>query len=115
MTGRRRYAELRAGMSPEARGKAEAEARRLDEDMDNAEVRRAMELSQLEIAQILQIERAAAVTIEQRADLYVTTLRRFIEAIGGELEIVARFPDHAVTIRSFSDLLEDASSEAVVS
>jgi hypothetical protein len=38
--------------------------------------------------------------------MYVSTLRRFIEAMGGELEIVARFADRAVKIRSFSDLQE---------
>jgi hypothetical protein len=35
---------------------------------------------------------------------YVSTLRRFIEAMGGELEIVARFLDHAVKIRNFAEL-----------
>jgi hypothetical protein len=38
--------------------------------------------------------------------MYVSTLRRFIEAMGGELEIVARFPDHAVKIKNFADLNE---------
>jgi hypothetical protein len=38
--------------------------------------------------------------------MYVSTLRRFIEAMGGELEIVARFPDHSVKINNFSDLSE---------
>ena len=41
-----------------------------------------------------------------RTDMYVSTLRRFIEAMGGELEIVARFPDHAVKIKNFADLNE---------
>lgn len=36
----------------------------------------------------------------------ISTLRRFIEAMGGELEIVARFPDHAIKIRNFADLTE---------
>jgi hypothetical protein len=38
--------------------------------------------------------------------MYVSTLRRFIEAMGGELEIVARFPDHVVKIKNFADLNE---------
>jgi hypothetical protein len=44
--------------------------------------------------------------MEKRADMYVSTLRRFIEAMGGELEIVARFSDHSVKIKNFSDLTE---------
>jgi hypothetical protein len=38
--------------------------------------------------------------------MYVSTLRRFVEAMGGELEIVARFADHTVKIRNFADLNE---------
>ena len=104
MAGRRSFAELRARLSPEARAKAEAEARLLGAEMDLAEVRRALKLSQEEIGQTLQIQQGSVAKIEKRADMYVSTLRRFIEAMGGELEIVARFPDHAVKIRNFSDL-----------
>jgi DNA-binding XRE family transcriptional regulator len=104
MAGRRSFAELRARLSPEARAKAEAEAQLLGAEMDLAEVRRALKLSQEEIGQTLQIQQGSVAKIEKRADMYVSTLRRFIEAMGGELEIVARFPDHAVKIRNFSDL-----------
>ncbi|TDR94429.1 XRE family transcriptional regulator [Enterovirga rhinocerotis] len=106
MAGRRSFAELRARMSPEAQAEAEVEARRLGEEMDLAEVRRALKLSQEELGQTLQINQGSVAKIEKRTDMYVSTLRRFIEAMGGELEIVARFPDRAVKIRSFSDLRE---------
>jgi DNA-binding XRE family transcriptional regulator len=104
MAGRRSFAELRARLSPEARAKAEAEAQLIGAEMDLAEVRRALKLSQEEIGQTLQIQQGSVAKIEKRADMYVSTLRRFIEAMGGELEIIARFPDHAVKIRNFSDL-----------
>ena len=106
MAGRRSFAELRARMSPEAKAKAEAEAQHLGEEMDLAEVRRALKLSKEEIGQALQIKQGSVAKIEKRADMYVSTLRRFIEAMGGELEIIARFPDHAVKIRNFADLNE---------
>ena len=106
MAGRRPFTELRARMSPKARAEAQAEAQRLDEEMDLSEVRRALKLSQEEIGQTLRINQGSVAKIEKRADMYVSTLRRFIEAMGGELEIVARFPDHAVRIRNFSDLTE---------
>lgn len=106
MAGRHRFAELRARMSPEAQAQAEVEAQRLGEEMDLAEVRRALKLSQEEIGQKLQIKQGSVAKIEKRADMYVSTLRRFIEAMGGGLEIVARFPDHAVKIRNFSELNE---------
>ncbi|HLY54666.1 MAG TPA: transcriptional regulator, partial [Stellaceae bacterium] len=59
--------------------------------------------------EILHVEQPAVAKLEKRTDMYVSTLRRFIEAMGGELEIVARFPDHSVLIRSFGDL-EDGGS-----
>jgi predicted transcriptional regulator len=91
-------------MSPEARARAEAGAQRLREEMDLAELRRAMQLSQEEIGQTLEIQQGAVAKIEKRADMFVSTLRRFVEAMGGELEIVAKFPDHSVRIRNFADL-----------
>jgi DNA-binding transcriptional regulator YiaG len=106
MAGRNSFAELRARMPAESQAMAEAEARRLDEQMDLAELRRALKLSQEEIGQTLQIGQGSVAKIEKRADMYVSTLRRFIEAMGGELEIVARFADHSVKIKSFSDLNE---------
>jgi DNA-binding XRE family transcriptional regulator len=106
MAGRHSFAELRASMSPEAQVKAQAEAQCLGEEMDLAEVRRALKLSQEEIGQTLQIKQGSVAKIEKRADMYVSTLRRFIEAMGGELEIVARFPDHVVKIKNFADLNE---------
>jgi len=96
-------------MTPEARAAAGAEAIQLDAEMDLAEVRRAMKLSQEELGQTLQINQGSVAKIEKRADMYVSTLRRFIEAMGGELEIVAKFADHSVKIRNFSDLSEKAS------
>lgn len=106
MTGRHSFEELRARMSPKARAKAEAEALRLRKEMDLADVRRALRLSQEEIAQTLHVGQAAVAKIEKRTDMYVSTLRRFIEAMGGELEIVARFPGNAVRIRNFAEICE---------
>lgn len=104
MAGRRSFAELRARLSPEARAQAEAEAEQLLDEMELAEIRRALKLSQEELAQTLQVGQAAVAKLEKRADMYVSTLRRFIEAMGGELEIVARFSDHEVHIKNFRDL-----------
>jgi DNA-binding transcriptional regulator YiaG len=110
MAGRHRFSELRARMTPAAQAEAKAEAFRLDEEMDLAEVRRALKLSQQEISQTLQIGQGAVAKIEKRTDMYVSTLRRFIEAMGGQLEIVARFSDHSVKIKNFADLAEKERS-----
>jgi predicted transcriptional regulator len=72
--------------------------------MELADVRRALRLSQEELAQTLHVGQAAIAKLEKRTDMYVSTLRRFIQAMGRELEIVARFPDHDVRIKNFGDL-----------
>jgi DNA-binding transcriptional regulator YiaG len=110
MAGRHSFAELRAKMSPAAREAAAAEAMRLTEEMELAQLRQAMKLSQAELAETLHIGQGSVAKIEKRTDMYVSTLRRFIEAMGGELEIVARFPDHVVKIRSFGELTEPKNS-----
>jgi DNA-binding XRE family transcriptional regulator len=103
MTGIRIFSDLRARMSPEGRARAEAHTAALAPEMDLAELRRAHALSQETLAETLHIGQAAVAKIEKRTDMYVSTLRRFVEAMGGELEITARFPDHAVRIRSFGE------------
>ena len=107
MSGRHSFAELRGRMTPEARAEAKAEALRLEDDMNLAELRKALKLSQDEIAQTLQIGQGSVAKIEKRADMYFGTLRRFIEAMGGELEIVARFGSNTVKIKNFSDLSDE--------
>lgn len=108
MAGRKPYSELRQRMSPQARAAADERAATLDcqmnREMDLADVRRAHALSQQELGQALGIGQSSVARLEQRTDMYVSTLRRYVEAMGGELEIVARFPDHTVTLRTFSDL-----------
>jgi transcriptional regulator with XRE-family HTH domain len=91
-------------MSPAAQERAAAKAERLREEMDLAELRRALLLSQEELAQTLNVGQAAIAKLERRTDMYVSTLRKVIAAMGGELEIVARFPDHSVRITSFREL-----------
>ena len=44
-----------------------------------------------------------------RTDMYISTLRSHIEAMGGQLEVIARFPDGAVKISNFAEIGTDAS------
>jgi transcriptional regulator with XRE-family HTH domain len=104
MAGRRSFADLRSRMSPESQARAAAKAEQLREEMDLTELRRAHQLSQEELAQELHVGQAAVAKLEKRTDMYVSTLRRIIEAMGGELEIVARFRDRDIRIKSFGEL-----------
>ena len=65
------------------------------------ELRRALDLTQQQVAAALGINQVAVSKMEGQTDMYVSTLRRFVEAMGGELRIVARFPQGAVEINQF--------------
>jgi transcriptional regulator with XRE-family HTH domain len=93
-------------MSPEARARVVLKTEKLRKEMALAELRRARELSQLELAQTLGVGQAAIAKMEKRADMYISTLRRFIEAMGGELRILAHFPGKDVQIENFTDVNE---------
>ena len=91
-------------MSPDARTRAATRTRAMIAEMPLHELRRARELSQAQLAEQLETTQPEVSKIERRTDMYVSTLRNFIQAMGGELEIVARFPDGAVQINQFHDL-----------
>ncbi len=102
-----KFSDLRAQMSPESHARAEAKAQAWLAEMPLNELRQARGLSQKMLAEILHVQQPAIAKIEKRADIYISTLRSHIEAMGGELEVVARFPDGAVKISNFSDLEKD--------
>jgi transcriptional regulator with XRE-family HTH domain len=68
------------------------------------ELRRARQLSQEQLAEELGATQPEIPKIEHRTDMYVSTLRRFVEAMGGKLEIIVRFPDGTVRITQFHEL-----------
>lgn len=101
----RKYRDLvTATMSPESRARAEARAEAELAEMRLQELRRARALSQEALAEQLDTDQGNISRLEQRADMYISTLRRYVEALGGSLEIVARFSDGDVKISQFHDL-----------
>ncbi len=70
------------------------------------ELRRARSLTQQDLARSLNVNQPAVSKLEQRADMYVSSLRSYIEAVGGRLKIVAEFPEGEVAVTNFSQLGE---------
>ena len=100
----KKFAELRAKMSPEARAQAEAKAGAMLAEMPLNELRQARGLSQKMLAEVLHVQQPSIAKIEKRTDMYISTLRSHIEAMGGQLEVIAKFPDGVVKISNFSEL-----------
>src|SRR6516165_2901885 len=65
-------------------------------------LRDAKQLTQVQMAQLLKISQGAVSKVERRTDMFVSTLRNYVRAIGGDLEIRAVFPDGDVLIDQFS-------------
>jgi DNA-binding XRE family transcriptional regulator len=100
----RNFRELEAKMSPEARARSDAKAKKMLAEMPLDELRQAREMTQEHLAKILGVNQAAVSKLERRADMYVSTLQDFVKAMGGELKITARFPEGIVEINQFASV-----------
>jgi len=93
---------------------AHAELARLEEDYRKtlAQLRNARRLTQAQLASVLGVSQAQVSRVENQADLYLSTLRSYVQAMGGELELRAVFPDgHAAAI-TIADLRNSADADA---
>jgi transcriptional regulator with XRE-family HTH domain len=100
----RKFAELESKMSPDSIARSNEKVKALRRDMALNELRAALEITQQHLATRLGVNQAAISKLERRADMYVSTLSDFIRAMGGNLEINARFPEGSVRISQFSEV-----------
>lgn len=99
----RNFRELEEKMTPESRTRADARAREMMAEMLLAEIRRFMDLTQEDLAGALGITQPTLSKMENQDDMQISTLRRLIEALGGQLEIIAHLPRGDIRIRQFKD------------
>ena len=100
----RKLKELEAKMSPASIAPSDAAYQRLKQEMALEELRGALRLTQQQLAETLEVDQSAISKLERRTDMYVSTLERFIEAMGGRLEIRAVFPEGSVRISQFGNV-----------
>ena len=70
------------------------------------QLREARNLTQVSLAKVLNVNQGAVSRMEKRTDMYVSTLRNFIQAMGGQLQVKAVFPEGEVQIEQFESLAE---------
>jgi DNA-binding XRE family transcriptional regulator len=81
-------------LSDERRARVEARAQELiAEEMTLRDLRKARDLTQTRMAELLGIGQDNISRLEGRADMLLSTLRSYVQAMGGDLELVAKFPD----------------------
>ena len=114
MAGHRPWREIRgdADQDPARRRRVEAARRDAEEEQrayeqSLAALRRARAYTQEQLAAALDVPQSQVSRIERQADLYVSTLARYLEAMGGRLELVGVFDDRRVLL-ALGDLTRPA-------
>jgi DNA-binding XRE family transcriptional regulator len=100
----RNFKELQEKVDPERRERVEVRVREALRAMPLEGLREARELTQTQLAQVLRVTQGAVSKVERRTDMYISTLRSYVRAIGGDLQIRAVFPEGDVLIDQFEGL-----------
>jgi transcriptional regulator with XRE-family HTH domain len=101
-----KWRDIRKTFSPEVEQEI---ARRVSEAprvMALYQLREARSMTQVNLAKVLNVNQGAVSRMERRTDMYVSTLRNFIQAMGGQLQVKAVFPEGEVEIDQFEKLAE---------
>ena len=88
-------------MPPARRERVEDRVQGLLVEMALQELRQSRQLTQCQLADSLEVNQAAISKMEGQSDMYLSTLRRLVAAMGGTLKLVAQFPDQEVVINQF--------------
>lgn len=95
------FQKLRDKMTPAQLAQADVEANDIMAEMFLAEIRKFVGLTQEELASTLGVTQPSLSKLENQDDMQISTLRRLIEAMGGQLEIIAHLPQGEIRIRRF--------------
>ena len=109
MTGHKPFSDLVDGMSPASQERTQKKKLALQSEMPLHELRAALDLTQSSLAELLEMDQPSISRLERRADMLLSTLAKFVEAMGGTLEMRARFPDGDVQITGLGSLRRSAT------
>ena len=99
------FAQYLDAIEPKQRAELEAFKKECEQYQENlADIRQKYKLAKATIAEVLNVESSSVAKIEKYSDILINTLRNFIAAEGGELEIRVTFPNHEVQFFNFSAL-----------
>lgn len=104
------FKNLLEKMTDERRTRIRVKTELMKREMALGELRQALKLTQEELANLLKMNQAAISKFEHQSDIYISTLRKILSAMGAELRIVARFPDVEVRIDQFDEIRSEAQT-----
>lgn len=99
----RKFSDLTRKMSAKDRTEIKARSAKLLAELPLERLRSARNLTQTSMAELLGVQQSAVSKLEKRSDMYLSTLRSYISAMGGTLQIQAVFPEGAVRIDMLSE------------
>jgi len=85
----------------------------LKQEMALCELRQALDLTQTQLAETLNMKQAAISKFERQSDIYISTLRNILTAMGADLKIIASFPEGDVLINQFDEIRSEARCASV--
>jgi transcriptional regulator with XRE-family HTH domain len=101
------FSTLTKGFSKARKARIEKETQLLKLEYSLlSDLRKDQDITQKELAEILEIRQFAISKLESQDGVMVKTLEKYIQALGGELEVRAKFPDRTVTLKQFTHSLE---------
>jgi hypothetical protein len=101
--------EFLSTFTPEQRARVEARAQELiEEELTLRDLRHAQHLTQERMVELLGVKQENVSHIERRADLLLSTLASYVEAMGGKLRLIAEFPNRKPVAVVLGDLSESA-------
>jgi DNA-directed RNA polymerase specialized sigma subunit len=92
------WAKIRKEMSPESQARLDKRLKETLATLPLDKLRKARSLTQTAVAERLQVDQGSVSKLESRTDMYLSTLREYVEALGGTLELRADFPDGSINI-----------------
>jgi transcriptional regulator with XRE-family HTH domain len=105
------FKKLRDKMSPEVRERVDRRVRETLLEMTLQELRQKVSgKTQAELAELLEVTQGAISQLEGRHDILLSRLAKYVHALGGDLELVARFPDADVRITQFDENDEEEAA-----
>lgn len=108
----KKWRDLMATMPPESRARARAAAERMRREFPLVEVRRQLNLSQQAVAEKAGVSKATVSRLERQSGARLRELRRYVEAMGGELEITARFADGEIRLDPWERKRADSEADS---
>ncbi len=110
--GHRKFSEIRREVTPERRARVDAIKKRMEASERLFEIRRELGITQADVAQAMGITQGNVSTLEHREDALLSTVRAYVDALGGQLELKVLIGDRSfdLDLRTFATLDDDEAA-----